>query len=1021
MSSKNARRCLRVGFALGFALSPRVFAQTAPAAPAPTPARNDSKSIRGSGELGDLTPAQFEAKMRALHPMPIDFEEKLRLDHQLPPLGKSESGSESTPPPLGVSPPSNDNCATPTVVNIGTVSFDVTCATAQASDPTFPCGGGGVPFNSLWYRFIPSSSGNYQIDLCGSSYDTLLGIWTGPACGPYVNVACNDDFCGLQSLLTVTLTAGVTYRIEIDGFSNATGTGLLNISGPLPPINDTCSAATVLSGSGPFPITGSEFTSLATTDFNDPSQGCTGSQNSNSVWFTWTPSVSCAAAFETCTSSYDTVVSVFTDSCGAFGTEIACNDDSGSPNCPGTLQSGVTWAANAGATYLIEVTDFGSPGGGTLRWRLDCGTGPPPANDECATATVLPSGGPFPITCSQSTNNATTGGGDPLQGCSFGGPAQNSHSVWFRWTAPQSGPFELNTCGSDYDTVASVFSDSCNALFEIACNDDSGPASPCAGTLQSFLTFNATAGVAYTIEITSFGGGPGGNLQKSLGPAPPSPMDVEPNDTVGLANPAGCGQSKVGLLSPRDVDIDYWSFSLAQWSLVTIDVDVPDVLSSVNPFLSLVDPMGNPLRVNDDTIGINSQIIMNLPPGTWYAAVRSSTTNADPDPHPANDLYAIHIQCTPSDCPDPPVCTNDGGESDGHINLTRRTGCMYFPVCSPNTEVEISVDSPTLDPCVFLTDSMDNYIDFDDDDGDGANSNLCALLSTPGTYRIRVQDFGAATGTFAVKVRFVPASVGTEAEPNDTLATSNPLPAHGPLSGVLSSASDVDYYSFTVPGMVRRGVTLSARSCVGHDNYPGIATDLALRVFTGEGVFLGTVNRNQGPDADEFVQARVPPGTYYVAVFTPGPVGPGGAAYEISASVCNVFATLRSVGGSCICCDDPMSLALDFTNLTGFPLTVDLLLQIRFCGGFTCSLPVRSLTLPGCAHPPPGPCPQITVAVPRPLPNHDPTTLRQWLQAMGCPCPMTTTTVEFFLTVTANGLPEAMPSCTFQIIAPCPH
>ena len=115
-------------------------------------------------------------------------------------------------------------------------------------------------------RFIPSSSGNYQIDLCGSSYDTLLGIWTGPACGPYVNVACNDDFCGLQSQIITALNAGVTYRIEIDGFSNSTGTGLLNISGPVPPINDTCSAAIVLPGAGPFPILGNENTSLATTE-----------------------------------------------------------------------------------------------------------------------------------------------------------------------------------------------------------------------------------------------------------------------------------------------------------------------------------------------------------------------------------------------------------------------------------------------------------------------------------------------------------------------------------------------------------------------------------------------------------------------------------------------------------------------------------------------------------------------------------------------------------------------------------
>ncbi|MBI3846879.1 MAG: hypothetical protein HY292_19820 [Planctomycetes bacterium] len=492
----------------------------------------------------DLTPAQLESKVAALRTHDVDVEEKLRLDHQLPPAGKAQPGDETNGPILGVTPPTNDACATPTIAGLGSFPFDNTCATAQASDPTYPCGGGGTPFNSLWFQFTPASSGTYQIDCCGSTYDTLLGVWTGPACGPYVNVACNDDFCGLQSSLSTALTSGTTYRIEVDGFSGATGTGTLNISLPTPPGNDTCAAATVLPGAGPFPVTGTEGTTLATTDVTDPLQACTfggAAQNSNSVWFSWTPTAGCLAGFETCTSGYDTVLSVFTGTCAAIGTEIACNDDGGSPNCGGTLQSGVTWTATASTTYLIEVTDFATPGGGTLNWRLDCGTGPtPPPNDECANATALPPAGPFPITCSQTTNTGTTNVTDPAQACTFGGPNANSHSVWFTWTPAQSASILLNTCGSDYDTVASVFTGACGSLTEIACDDDSGAAGPCAGTLQSFLTFNAIAGVTYTIEITSFANSPGGNLQKSLGPCVPSACDAPPIDEDAWTTTAQC-------------------------------------------------------------------------------------------------------------------------------------------------------------------------------------------------------------------------------------------------------------------------------------------------------------------------------------------------------------------------------------------------------------------------------------------------------------------------------------------------
>jgi len=31
------------------------------------------------------------------------------------------------------------------------------------------------------------------------------------------------------------------------------------------------------------------------------------------------------------------------------------------------------------------------------------------------------------------------------------------HSVWFRWTAPASGPVDFNTVGSDFNTTLAVY------------------------------------------------------------------------------------------------------------------------------------------------------------------------------------------------------------------------------------------------------------------------------------------------------------------------------------------------------------------------------------------------------------------------------------------------------------------------------------------------------------------------------------------------------------------------------------
>lgn len=46
---------------------------------------------------------------------------------------------------------------------------------------------------------------------------------THPACRPagYGELTCADDSCGLQSEITPTVTAGVTYLITVDGYDGS--------------------------------------------------------------------------------------------------------------------------------------------------------------------------------------------------------------------------------------------------------------------------------------------------------------------------------------------------------------------------------------------------------------------------------------------------------------------------------------------------------------------------------------------------------------------------------------------------------------------------------------------------------------------------------------------------------------------------------------------------------------------------------------------------------------------------------
>lgn len=88
--------------------------------------------------------------------------------------------------------------------------------------------------------------------------------------------------------------------------------------------------------------------------------------------------------------------------------------------------------------------------------------------------------------------------------------------VWFRYTPSADGQTTIATCGSDYDTVLSLFQDNNGSLKEIACNDDT----TCnISSLVSQVTAPVTAHISYIIRVSSFGNG-GGKYQLTLdGPA----------------------------------------------------------------------------------------------------------------------------------------------------------------------------------------------------------------------------------------------------------------------------------------------------------------------------------------------------------------------------------------------------------------------------------------------------------------------------------------------------------------------
>jgi hypothetical protein len=128
-------------------------------------------------------------------------------------------------------PPTNDDCGTAIPLSYG-ANGPFSNVGATPSSPQGSCGLGAD--NDVWFSFFATCTGNMIVSTCGSNLDTWISVWDNcPGLG--VEVACNDDdqaTCGVfgPSNLSIPITAGTTYYINVAGWGNAQGNFTLNIS-----------------------------------------------------------------------------------------------------------------------------------------------------------------------------------------------------------------------------------------------------------------------------------------------------------------------------------------------------------------------------------------------------------------------------------------------------------------------------------------------------------------------------------------------------------------------------------------------------------------------------------------------------------------------------------------------------------------------------------------------------------------------------------------------------------------------
>ena len=328
---------------------------------------------------------------------------------------------------------------------------------------------------SVWYRWTAPTGGDFVAETCGSSFDSVVAVYTGDTLDTLVDVDnplqdIHDNSCGRNGRYPFNATPGTTYRIAVSGIVVNQGVVRLTVRRASPPANDDLADARRIRGGGGEPTIGDNVD--ATFEANETSE------MDGSVWYRWVPNTTRDVVIDTCGTGFDTALAVFTGSTYSNLTEVAYNDDW----CG--RRSKARFLAQAGTSYLIAV-------GGHFWYQgpieLAIRSPRPPANDDFADARTLRRQGTFV----GSTTDATKQALEPNHAGIAGGA-----SVWFRWKPSLSTQVRIDTCDSAFSTVLGVYTGpAVDELQPVAVSGDQA----CGD--QSMVVFDAVAGRTYRIAV----------------------------------------------------------------------------------------------------------------------------------------------------------------------------------------------------------------------------------------------------------------------------------------------------------------------------------------------------------------------------------------------------------------------------------------------------------------------------------------------------------------------------------------
>ncbi len=139
-------------------------------------------------------------------------------------------------------PPANDDFANAidlpgaTGTQTGTDNVDATLEVGEPGTVTYPDTSTSTFNNTVWFKWTSPADGNLTVSTLGSTdttlptpgqYDAVLGIYSGSAANALTPLGASPQDTGYEEIMTVAVTAGTTYSIQVAGWNSSVAANIL--------------------------------------------------------------------------------------------------------------------------------------------------------------------------------------------------------------------------------------------------------------------------------------------------------------------------------------------------------------------------------------------------------------------------------------------------------------------------------------------------------------------------------------------------------------------------------------------------------------------------------------------------------------------------------------------------------------------------------------------------------------------------------------------------------------------------